>query len=91
LGDLLRPNNGMHPTRDTPPLIISKGLGGRVMPGVRLLLRYQHSADGMRGRSGWRGSLVEAPPAMMDGLTSTRADGVGHDAGWMPVPIEGVA
>jgi len=34
------PNNGMHPTADTHPLIIYKGLGRRVMPGVRLLKRY---------------------------------------------------
>jgi hypothetical protein len=27
----------MHPTRDTQDVIFSKGLGGRVMPGVRLL------------------------------------------------------
>jgi hypothetical protein len=33
------PNNGMHPTRDTPPLIILRVVGGRVMPGVRLLGR----------------------------------------------------
>jgi hypothetical protein len=25
----------MHPTRDTTALIFSRGLGGRVMPGVR--------------------------------------------------------
>ncbi len=31
---------GMHPTRDTPAVIFSEGLGGRVMPGVRLLLRF---------------------------------------------------
>jgi hypothetical protein len=28
------PNNGMHPTADTMILIISKGTGRRVMPGV---------------------------------------------------------
>ena len=28
------PNNGMHPTADTQALIISKGAGRRVMPGV---------------------------------------------------------
>ena len=28
------PNNGMHPTRDTAALIISNGLGGRVMPAL---------------------------------------------------------
>jgi hypothetical protein len=30
-------NNGMHPTRDTLLVINSRGAGGRVMPGVRLL------------------------------------------------------
>jgi hypothetical protein len=32
------PNNGMHPTRDTLPVIKLQLVGGRVMPGVRLLL-----------------------------------------------------
>jgi hypothetical protein len=32
-----QPNNGMHPTRDTKLSSNFKGLGGRVMPGVRLL------------------------------------------------------
>ena len=31
-------NNGMHPTADTPLLIIRRGLGRRVMPGVRCFL-----------------------------------------------------
>jgi len=31
------PNNGMHPTADTLPVIISKGAARRVMPGVSLL------------------------------------------------------
>ena len=34
------PNNGMHPTRDTLPVINLRVEGGRVMPGVRLLMRY---------------------------------------------------
>jgi hypothetical protein len=29
------PDNGMHPTRDTPPVINPNRAGGRVMPGVR--------------------------------------------------------
>jgi len=29
-----RHNNGMHPTRDTLPLIFDKGSGGRVMPAL---------------------------------------------------------
>jgi hypothetical protein len=29
------PNNGMHPTRDTLPVINRHRAGGRVMPGVR--------------------------------------------------------
>jgi hypothetical protein len=33
------PNNGMHPTRNTTALIFSRGLGGRVMPGVMAPLR----------------------------------------------------
>src|SRR5215213_8204902 len=31
------PNNGIHPTRDTLPVIKSILVGGRVMPGVRFL------------------------------------------------------
>jgi len=31
------PNNGMHPTRDTPDFIYLNRAGGRVMPGVRRL------------------------------------------------------
>ena len=33
-----RHNNGMHPTRDTTALINLKRAGGRVMPGVGLLV-----------------------------------------------------
>jgi len=32
------PNNGMHPTADTPAVIFNNLAGRRVMPGVRLLL-----------------------------------------------------
>ena len=63
-------NNGMHPTADTAALIYINGSGRRVMPGVRLLGRYKHSADGMSGRGGWRGGLSEANPAVAGGLTS---------------------
>jgi hypothetical protein len=35
----LTPNNGMHPTSDTPAFIISRDAGGRVMPSVRRLVR----------------------------------------------------
>jgi hypothetical protein len=35
------PNNGMHPTRDTAAFINLNGACGRVMPGVRLLLRSE--------------------------------------------------
>ena len=38
---LRRANNGMHPTRDTLPLIHLNLVGGRVMPGVRWLYDYQ--------------------------------------------------
>ena len=36
-----KPNNGMHPTRDTLPFIISNDAGRRVMTGVRLLSSAQ--------------------------------------------------
>jgi hypothetical protein len=39
------PNKRMHATRDTRDVIISRGLGGRVMRGVRSLLRFGISAD----------------------------------------------
>ena len=32
------PNNGMHPTRDTPAVIYLNLAGGRVMPGVMPLI-----------------------------------------------------
>jgi hypothetical protein len=35
----------MHPTADTRDVKFIKGMGRRVMPGVRFLLRYQLSAD----------------------------------------------
>jgi hypothetical protein len=34
---LAAPNNGMHPTADTPALMYLHLAGRRVMPGVRLL------------------------------------------------------
>jgi hypothetical protein len=51
------------------------------MPGVRLLSRFAISADGMRGRGGWRGGMLARPPAVMEGLTSTQACGGRHGAG----------
>jgi hypothetical protein len=44
-GALERPNKRMHATRDTTDVMLRLGAGGRVMRGVRLLLRYQNSAD----------------------------------------------
>ena len=35
--DRTRPNNGMHPTRDTTAFIYLRLAGGRVMPGVMRL------------------------------------------------------
>jgi hypothetical protein len=61
------------------------------MRSVRLLLRFEITADGMRG-SGWRRSeVIEASPAMMCGLTSMEAGGVGHSAGWMSSPTRRAA
>jgi hypothetical protein len=39
------PNNGMHPTRDTPAFKFLNLVGGRVMPGVMPLPRYGHSGS----------------------------------------------
>jgi len=72
----------MHATRDTRDVIINRGVGGRVMRGVRLLLRYKHSADGMRGRAEWQRGLIEAAPAIMHGLTSVGAGRGRHGADW---------
>jgi hypothetical protein len=67
----------MHPTADTTALIFSNGAGRRVMPGVRLLGRFEITADRMRGSGGWLSGLVEAPPAVVCGLTSGRAGSEG--------------
>jgi hypothetical protein len=37
-----RPDNGMHPTRDTNDFMLLRGLGGLVMPGVRRLPESGH-------------------------------------------------
>ena len=44
------PNHGMHPTRDTLPVIFSKWAGGRLMPGVRRLLigRKRFAGEGFK-------------------------------------------
>ena len=63
----------MHPTADTQDVINSNGLGRRVIGGVRLLLRYEISADGMRGRSGLQRGVMRASRAVMYGLTSKQA------------------
>jgi len=67
------------------------GAGGRVMRGVRLLLRSELTADGMRGQGGWRGVTLEASPAVMNGLTSVVAGGGRHGAGWVSPHRGGVA
>ncbi len=38
------PNKRMHPTRDTKAVIVLNRAGGRVMRGVRLLLRFEITA-----------------------------------------------
>ena len=53
------------------------------MRGVRSLLRFGLSVGSMRGCGGWRSRVIEAPPAMMHGLTSGRAGGEGRGAGRM--------
>ena len=42
-------NNGMHPTADTLPVIIAKGAGRRVMPGVRRRDGAQAQGSAERG------------------------------------------
>jgi hypothetical protein len=71
----------MHATRDTSHVINLNRAGGRVMRGVRLLVRYKNSADGMRRGGGWRNILLRVSPAMMDGLVSGQAGGGRHEAG----------
>ena len=45
----------------------------------------------MRGSGGWRGSLLEAPPAVMGGLSSRRAGGEWQGVGRAPSPAGRVA
>jgi hypothetical protein len=71
----------MHATRDTSDVIERNHVGGRVMRGVRLLMRYSPFADRTRGRGGWRSRQLEAAPVMMCGLTLEGAGGGGHGAG----------
>lgn len=73
----------MHPTADTLLVIFGNVLGRRVMPGVRLLVRYKNSANRMRGRGGWRKILIQVLPAMLDGLSSGQAGGARQEAGCM--------
>jgi len=71
----------MHPTADTTDVVFGNRAGRRVMPGVRLLMRFQNSTGWMRGRGGWRSDEVETSPAAVDGLTPKRAGGGRHGAG----------
>ena len=48
---ITRPNNGMHPTADTPLLIFGNLLGRQVMPGVRYRLGCQ-AAFTIKGSNG---------------------------------------
>src|SRR5215207_8052330 len=52
------PNNGMHPTADTPDFKYLDLAGRRVMPGVRLLGLIKSLAE-TRGRQ-WRAALSRA-------------------------------
>src|SRR5215210_3331429 len=78
----------MHPTADTRDVINLRRAARRVMPGVRLLWRYNNSADRRRGRSRWRDGMTEATHAMMFGLTSTQAGDVRHGGGRSSPPDE---
>jgi hypothetical protein len=46
-------NNGVHPTRDAPPVMLINLAGGRVMPGVRPLSMFQAIGSAL----GWHGVL----------------------------------
>ncbi len=61
------------------------------MPGVRLLLRFEISADGMCGRGGWRRRRGESSQAVVCGLTSMEADNGRHGVGRAWSPACGVA
>ena len=76
----------MHATRDTNHVIKLNGVGGRVMRGVRLLLRYSPLLIVMRGWGGWRSGLMKASLAVVDGLTSGPVGDAGPGAGWMSSP-----
>lgn len=74
-------NNGMHPTAGTLLVIFARGAAAAGDARVRLLLRYKHSADGMRRRGRARSDQIKVSPAMTNGLTSMAAGGGGHAAG----------
>ena len=63
-------NNGMHPTRDTAALIISKGLGGRVMPGVMRFHMGDSIQDIIRMLDGVTSVEDEAELAKLDGAVN---------------------
>ncbi len=84
-------NIGMHPTADTEDFKFLNLAGRRVMPGVRLLLRFGITAAGMRDRRRWRSGLVKASPAVLHGLTSGEAGGGGHNARCMSSRVGRVA
>jgi hypothetical protein len=76
----------MHATRDTLPVIERNLAGGRVMRGVRLLVRFGIPVGWVRGCDGWRSCFIQASPAVVDGLTPTQAGGVGRGA-WRSSPL----
>jgi hypothetical protein len=73
----------MHATRDTTDFIFGWVAGGRVMRGVRLLLRYNPLPIESAAAAGGEGEMSKASPVMMSGLTSVTAGGGRHGVGRM--------
>jgi hypothetical protein len=70
----------MHPTADTLLFKFLKGAARRVMPGVRLLMRYSPLLIEMRDRSEWWDNMFAVLLAVTDGLTSVEVGGGRHRA-----------
>jgi hypothetical protein len=60
------------------------GAARRVMPALDCWGDLKNSADGMRGRGGWRRREGEAVPAVAGGLTAEQAGGGRHGAARVP-------
>src|SRR5215210_8008829 len=75
------PNKRMHATRDTSVVIELYGAGGRVMRGVRFLLRNGILPIDRRAAAGSEARGMETAPAVVNGMTLGLAGGGRHGVG----------